>query len=703
MSISKRTKEERKELAGLPGNYFKTLKDDFSNVYEVTADARKEFARKVDPAWEAAFHKASSAFQAEYERSGEEPNTSITLIPAGPSAMDFALELGGMRARQSLETSLRNAADSVYIVSEGTKLTYRISKDMSDAANSGADAIRTRTRENSTLLVDRSSDLGKNIIGKSWDLSKETFQSAEQRGNAVISSSREFGDGVSDAGTRKGIGLATESMQTAKNIVQSGAAAGTSLSETGTRQGMDLATGSVQAAKDIHTASAERSSAALEFGGSSFVKGYAAVPGQMKKRAGEMGDSLQDAKFGGIIAEENERRRELSQQTVDLMSDTAGNYTADVTASFAKAGEELKSYHTTGVGFAALKSMRWVLQGVLWDATIEPVTKMTAASVGYIGVNFFAFPSLVVFREGVATTQVAVEVTWDAAKMSFDLIAPTGVAAVAGVYSLVDYSTSHAVAGAAAVAGTAAGYTQVGAAKAAGVAVTGGSYAAGGATAAAGTIAGYGEAGLGKVSGVVIKGTGYAAGKGVQYIGVPLASAGIAVGGGTIGTAVGGAGMAAGGTLFVSGEAGAATTQVFGNMIAGTALVGGTAVSAAGGAAYGVYELSRAVVVPPGYVLGSGIVLSYGTLSHLSAHSILAVSDCAYLVLSLEGPRWVIYAIKGNLGKGDDLPAGAVLDLKDMQKTGEEIHYLPVSDEEMNSVVHSVYDNLPAVKSGEQK
>ena len=66
------------------------------------------------------------------------------------------------------------------------------------------------------------------------------------------------------------------------------------------------------------------------------------------------------------------------------------------------------------------------------------------------------------------------------------------------------------------------------------------------------------------------------------------------------------------------------------------------------------------------------MVLSYGTMAHLGAHSILAVSDCAYLVLSLEGPRWVLYAVKGNTGSGDDLPVGAVVDLKRMQARGED-------------------------------
>ncbi|NVM22767.1 MAG: hypothetical protein HWN68_13420, partial [Desulfobacterales bacterium] len=251
----------------------------------------------------------------------------------------------------------------------------------------------------------------------------------------------------------------------------------------------------------------------------------------------------------------------------------------------------------------------------------------------------------------------------DAAKTGYDLVAPTSVAAVAGIYSLVDFTGSNIVAGA---------------------------------TAATGSVLGYSEKGLSKVAGVTVKGSGYAA-AGAQYIGVPLVAAGITVGGGTVGTAVGGAGAAAGGAVLVTGEAGSATTRVFGNIVSGTTLVGGTAVSVAAGAASGVYELSKAVVVPVGYELGSGIVLSYGTLSHLAAHSVLAVSDCAYMVISLEGPRWVIYAVKGNLGKGEDLPAGAVLDLKALQEAGEEIYYLPVSDEEMKNVVNSIYENLPEI------
>jgi len=58
----------------------------------------------------------------------------------------------------------------------------------------------------------------------------------------------------------------------------------------------------------------------------------------------------------------------------------------------------------------------------------------------------------------------------------------------------------------------------------------------------------------------------------------------------------------------------------------------------------------------------------------------------------------VFYAAKGKLDKGEDLLPGAMLDLESMQEAGEEIYNIPVSDEEMKSVVESVYGELPEVE-----
>lgn len=560
------------------------------------------------------------------------PNTQISLIPAGPSALELAGEMAGIRARQSFETSVKRAADSVYIVSEGTKLSFDMAKEISKGSGNVADDIKVRAREGSTLLVYRASDTGQRIRGKSWEVSKEIFSNREKIGDRIIEGSAGFGSRIS---------------------------------ESGTEQGEKISAASLESAGEISRRSISRGKSALSYAGKSFVVGYATVPSKMKRRASDAGEALSEANFAGIVAEENENRRYWSRKNVDLISDTVKDYKNNVGESFGKARREFEGYHTTGLSLAVVRSMRWVLQGILWDATIEPAANISVASIGYVGVNMVAFPTMVVIREGVATTNIAVQVTWNTTKAGYDLVAPSGAAAVAAIYGLVDMAGSNLVAGT---------------------------------TATAGTVAGYSEKGVAQVASVVVKGSGYAAGKGVQYIGIPLASAGIAVGGGTVGTAVGGAGMVSGGVVRVAGETGSVTTKAFGNIIAGTTAVGGTAASIAAGTASGVYELSKAVVVPTGYVSGSGIVLSYGTMSHLAAHSILAVSDASYMVLSLEGPRWVLYAVKGKTDDGENLPVGAVIDLKKMQEAGEEIYYLPVSDEEMKTVVESVYENLPEVR-----
>ncbi len=568
----------------------------------------------------------------------EVPNTKIKLIPPGPSTTELVGEMMGIRAYQSFERSVKQAAESVTVVSEGTQASYRFAKDIHEGTDAFAGEIRTMAKENSTLLIDRSSDLGKEIVGRSWDASKHLWRDREMVGNSVVKAGRKAGNLIKEQGSAAGDKLVSGSLETAASMSQS---------------------------------SIGRSGSAMRYAGRQFVKGYAAVPKKMQQRAGELGTSLSQMNPITVVRESNEFRKEWSQKTVDLMSDTVTNYTKNVSGSFEKAGKELSgNYQTTGLSLSVLKSLRWVLQGILWDATIEPAAKMTAASLGYIGVNLVAFPSVVVVREGVATTKLALEVTWDTAGTGYDIVAPTAIAAVAGVYGVADMAVSHAAAAL---------------------------------TASGGTAIGYGEKAATSIAGVTVKGGGYAAGKTVEYIGVPLASAGIALGGGTIGTAVGAVGATGGGAVRVTGEAASATTLVFGNVIAGTTLVGGTVISTAGGTAYGVYELSKAVVVPAGYELGGGLVLSYETLSQISAHSILAVSDCAYMVLSLEGPRWVLYAVKGNTGKGDELPVGAVVDLRQMQEQGEEIYNLPVSDGEMKKVVESVYDSLPETGAVEKQ
>ena len=634
----------------------------------------------------------------------EVPNTSIKLIPPAPDAFTLASELAGVRGPQAFEKSIKNAAESVTIIADGTNKSYELFKDIQGISKDAADAIDRSMTEGGKTLLYKSSDLGKSIVGRSWDTSKDLIRS--DAGLTVVQASRAGGNKIVAGAAAAGEQIAAESSSGGQKIARGSVSGGKEIISGGVAAGDKIVSGSIDLAKELSSDSIDRSGKALDYGGTRFVKGYAAVPRDVKRRMERTGTNIRGLSLIDILGEENKWRKEWSQKTVDLLGGTISGYGTDATSSFKKAGKELsENYRTQGVSLSVLKSIRWVLQGVLWDATVEPIAKTTGAALGYLSVNLLAYPTVVLVKEGVATTHLAVQVTLDSAKTGYDVVAPTAIAAVAGVYAAADMTASHTASAATAVAGPVAGYTTEGLAAVAGVTVIGGGYIAGKSVEGGGYVAGKSVEGVGYVAGKTVKGGGYVAGKTVQYVAVPLASAGITVGGGMIGTAVGVTGAVTGGTVVVAGEAGSAATNVFGNVIAGTTLAAGTAVSAGGGAAYGVYQLSKAVVVPTGYELGSGMVLSYETLSQVSAHAILAVSDCAYMVLSLEGPRWVLYAVRGNLGKGEDLPAGAILDLKKMKEQGEEIVNIQVSDEEMKKVVESVYGNLPETQavSEEQK
>jgi len=186
------------------------------------------------------------------------------------------------------------------------------------------------------------------------------------------------------------------------------------------------------------------------------------------------------------------------------------------------------------------------------------------------------------------------------------------------------------------------------------------------------------------------KAAGKVAATGTKYIGVPLATVGIPIAATSVGVAVGAAGVAAGSSYFVTGESVGLGIFGFGTTLAGVTTAGGTAGSVAVGSIVGIYELGKSVTVPSGYILGSGIVLSYGSLVHLGAQTVLAAADVAYLVLSLEGPRWVIYGVKGKLGKGNDLVGGTILDLEEMKKGGEKFEYIPASKDEIKKIIKSI-------------
>lgn len=81
LSIVSRTEADRKEMAALPGNYYKSLKRDFSNINGATDRFIERSVGHINDSWEDAFKKAGDEFRAEYERSGQKGDSLTALGP----------------------------------------------------------------------------------------------------------------------------------------------------------------------------------------------------------------------------------------------------------------------------------------------------------------------------------------------------------------------------------------------------------------------------------------------------------------------------------------------------------------------------------------------------------------------------------------------------------------------------------------------
>jgi len=123
IAIAKRTEEDRQELVRLPGQYFSSIKNDFSNIHELAAQARERFSGKIDPAWESAFQKASKEFQSEYERSGEEKNSLMALGPILYGYLkSFYHGLAAPAAKTIVKTGAAGMSYAVFLPVAGTAI-----------------------------------------------------------------------------------------------------------------------------------------------------------------------------------------------------------------------------------------------------------------------------------------------------------------------------------------------------------------------------------------------------------------------------------------------------------------------------------------------------------------------------------------------------------------------------------------------------
>ena len=81
LSLGERTQQDREALLALPGHEFDSLKQDFSNIWDIAEALHENFSGRIQVSWDAAFQQAGRDFRAEYERSGEQHNTLMALGP----------------------------------------------------------------------------------------------------------------------------------------------------------------------------------------------------------------------------------------------------------------------------------------------------------------------------------------------------------------------------------------------------------------------------------------------------------------------------------------------------------------------------------------------------------------------------------------------------------------------------------------------
>ena len=555
------------------------------------------------------------------------PSTEIKLIPPGPDAIGLAGELVGLKARQSFLLSLKNAQTAVYVVSNGTKFSYRLGRDIYGTSDDFATAVTQFSRPQSKILILKSAGDAYGIVGESFEFSK-----------SVKSDLRKFSTDLEEYAGKSFSAIREETDRNASMISEGGE----------------------QTAKDFHQSSVQRTGENLSKAREDFVTGYIELPEAWHRYRKETATSENFVEMNKKFSENSKWKNDQSDKMQSLVKSSGRDYFSNIGNSLSLAKSDFSgTVENEGVSFATLKAGRWVVQALFYDAIIAPISKAAYGSLGYIFVNGIAYPVLLAKDGGSAMATTAVQFTWDSLRMVGLIVAPTLEAAFAGVISGGDIIGSE----------LAAGTIYAGSKTLSTTVKVGGNLAA-----------------------VAVTGASYTASKGVYYIGVPLTMVGVTSGGAAVGAVYGVGEAVTGSAIAIGGEATQITARTLGATAAGTTTAVGTVGSATASGVLALYEMSKAVVVPSGYALGSGIVLGYWTSTHLAAQSLLAVSDAAYLVLSLEGPRWVVYAVRGKTGSGEDLSAGTVVDLKKMRKEGEEFESVPASDSEIKNVI----DALPA-------
>lgn len=76
----KRTEKDFQELKSIPGDYYKNLADDFSNIYRITSEIRESNSEKLSEAWSGSIESGLKEYKKSYDRSGNRDNSLLAVV-----------------------------------------------------------------------------------------------------------------------------------------------------------------------------------------------------------------------------------------------------------------------------------------------------------------------------------------------------------------------------------------------------------------------------------------------------------------------------------------------------------------------------------------------------------------------------------------------------------------------------------------------
>ncbi|TGK77581.1 hypothetical protein EHQ24_19085 [Leptospira noumeaensis] len=383
----------------------------------------------------------------------------------------------------------------------------------------------------------------------------------------------------------------------------------------------------------------------------STVLGYVDLDDALKSSYNESFDDLKSGDWKRRFSEIENLRSSVSEKIFGNWKETIFTFGQDTSEELGRAKADLESIaDNEGVPVALLKAFSRFTKALFYDTIIKPIGKITVLSIGYVTWNGIIYPSAIITNGAGTGLYCLVETFALAGKGVVYITAPSAELALGALLNSTEVVLSESVLS-----------MEKGAKITSGVARKTSAYSV-------------------KTAAVVTESSG-------KYILAPMSLAGV-----TSGQTVLGGGLAIGGAVTgatVAGTSATAQTVTYtsSKVAAGTVGVAGTVASFGTGTTYGIYQLTKAVGVPTGVAVGSGVVLSYEFVSHISAHSVLAVADCTYLVLSLEGGKWVVYGVKDGSKKASRLLTGAVVDLDQIRKEGGTVVKVPMEEGEVEKIL----------------